>query len=134
MHCYKKCITVALLLVFEILLTMAFIYNLHYLIFFLFSAKGLFKLCIIKKMLNGCSCFRSKLFLTMSFRYTLHNNCFLVFLGKRIVKSMHCYKTFLIVALVLVFKIFLIMALAYFLQNNVFLLISARRLFKLALL
>ena len=52
MHCFKKCLTVALILVFKIYLTMAFKKVLHNNIFMVFSAKGLLKFCIGLKMLN----------------------------------------------------------------------------------
>ena len=41
MHCYEKCLTVALVLVFVLFLTIAFKCNIHYKVFLTFSAKEL---------------------------------------------------------------------------------------------
>ena len=80
MHCYKKCLILALVLVLKIFLTWAFIYTLNKNVFRFFSAKELSKLCIvIKKCLTVALVLVFKLFLTRGFVYTLHNNVFRFF-------------------------------------------------------
>ena len=52
MHCFKKLLTVALVIVFKLFQTMAFKYTLHNKVFLFFSAKGLLKLSIVIKNIN----------------------------------------------------------------------------------
>ena len=47
MHCYKKCLTDALIIVLKIFPKMVFEYTLHENVLLLFSTKGLLKLCIM---------------------------------------------------------------------------------------
>ena len=77
-------------------------------------------------MLNCFTCFSVKNISNNGFRTLSLKQSFSVVLGKNIVKTMHCFKKCLTVALILESKLFLTMAFKYTLHNNTILAFSAK--------
>ena len=90
-HCYKKFLTVALVLVSKFLSNNGFELHSKEQNFF-FSAKELLKLFILKKNLICCICFSVQNISNNGVRIHSPKQCFSAMIGKMIVKTMPFYK------------------------------------------